>query len=485
MSWFHLPSCSEGRRAFGKKCLKRLGLALLVVCLLILLALEIISRGAAQIFNYAMANQDMLRGTITVERLISDITGHVYFTGLEWKDREGNPILEIPSGDFRVNVWDVLTRDFKSTTIRELTVNQPSVSVHLSDNMKVDFVRPSPDMDQLKKEPEDWREKVNLATLDARERRAVGQWRREHHQQKVQRDWHNFNAAGKHLKLRLNVHDGGVEVFYRERHYVMSHVQMAVDLDTAKQMSLDMSIGGFGGTMIGDAIALNGTVDFTTDPEPVCNTALVLYQIDPSSLGFGMNIHDKMTLSTYFTGPVSHPIGTGKVEMDELHIPGLDFANVEGKVYYENSLLQFTDVTADVYKGKLTARGDYDLDTRFYNLYGHGEAMQTEAALPKSGLHTRVDLDLEIHSEGSAKSTVSSGSFVSGPGRYRLLPFDSLSGKVTDAGGDLHFYDAVINLPGFTVSTDAFHIQHGKLSLNPIKLTDKEGKPLYTFVPDK
>lgn len=485
MSWFHLPSCSEGRRAFGKKCLKRLGLALLVVCLLILLALEIISRGAAQIFNYAMANQDMLRGTITVERLISDITGHVYFTGLEWKDREGNPILEIPSGDFRVNVWDVLTRDFKSTTIRELTVNQPSVSVHLSDDMKVDFVRPSPDMDRLKKESEDWREKVNLATLDARERRAVGQWRREHHQQKVQRDWHNFNAAGKHLKLRLNVHDGGVEVFYRERHYVMSHVQMAVDLDTAKQMSLDMSIGGFGGTMIGDAIALNGTVDFTTDPEPVCNTALVLYQIDPSSLGFGMNIHDKMTLSTYFTGPVSHPIGTGKVEMDELHIPGLDFANVEGKVYYENSLLQFTDVTADVYKGKLTARGDYDLDTRFYNLYGHGEAMQTEAALPKSGLHTRVDLDLEIHSEGSAKSTVSSGSFVSGPGRYRLLPFDSLSGKVTDAGGDLHFYDAVINLPGFTVSTDAFHIQHGKLSLNPIKLTDKEGKPLYTFVPDK
>lgn len=485
MSWFHLPSCSEERRAFGKKCLKRLGLALLVICLIILIALEILSRGAAQIFNYAMANQDMLRGTITVKRLISDITGHVYFTGLEWKDREGNPILEIPSGDFRVNVWDVLTRDFKSTTIRELTVNQPSVSVHLSDDMKVDFVRPSPDMDRLKKESEDWREKVNLATLDARERRAVGQWRREHHQQKVQRDWHNFNAAGKHLKLRLNVHDGGVEVFYRERHYVMSHVQMAVDLDTAKQMSLDMSIGGFGGTMIGDAIALNGTVDFTEAPEPACNMALVLYQVDPSSLGFGMNIHDKMTLSTYFTGPVSHPIGTGKIEMDELHIPGLDFANVEGKVYYENSLLQFTDVTADVYKGRLSAYGDYDLDTRFYNLYGHGEAMQTEAALPKSGLHTRVDLDLEIHSEGSTKSTVSSGSFVSGPGRYHLLPFDRLSGKVTDAGGDLHFYDAVINLPGFTVSTDAFHIQHGKLSLNPIKLTDKEGKPLYTFVPDK
>lgn len=346
----------------AKKYLKRLGLILLITCVVILVTLEVISRGAAQIFNHAMANQDMLRGTITVERLISDITGHVYFTNLVWTDREGNPILEIPSGDFRVNVWDVLTRDFKSTTIRELTVDQPIVSVRLSDDMKVDFVRPSPDMDNLKKEPADWREKVNLSSLDARGRREVGQWRREHRQQKMQNDWRNFNAAGKKLKLRLNVHDGGVEVFYRERHYVMSHVQMAVGIDTNRKMDIDMSIGGFGGTMIGDAISLNGTVDFQQDPEPECSLALVLYQIDPSSLGFGMNIHDKMTLSTYFTGPVSHPIGTGKVEMDELHIPGLDFANVEGNVYYENSLLQFTDVTADVYKGKLAAYGDYDLD---------------------------------------------------------------------------------------------------------------------------
>ncbi len=477
------PSFSSMRPS--RKFWQRLGLGLLCTCIAILIALEIISRGAAQIFNHAMANQDMLRGTIKVERLISDITGHVYFTNLTWQDPEGNTILEIPSGDFRVNVWDVLTKNFKSTTIRELNVNNAAISVHFSDDMKVDFVRPSPDMDDLKKEPEDWREKVNLSSLDAAQRRAVGKWRREHRQQKMQKNWQNFNAAGKKLKMKLNAHDCHIEIFYRERHYLMSHVQMAVDLNTDKRLNMDISIGGFGGTMIGDAIALNGYVDFQKEPEPECNLALVLYQIDPSSLGFGMNIHDKMTLSTYFTGPISHPIGTGKIEMDELHIPGLDFANVEGKVYYENSLLQFTDVTADVYKGKLSAYGDYDLDTRFYNLYGHGTDLQTEAALPKSGLHTRVDLDLEIHSKGSAKETVSSGSFVSGPGRYHLLPFDSLSGKVIDDYRDLHFYDAVIKLPGFTVSTDAFHITNGKLSLSPIKLTSPDGQPLYTYTPEK
>ena len=166
---FHLM---EG--SFARKCLRRLGLALLIACIVILVTLEVISRGAAQIFNHAMANQDMLRGTITVEQLISDITGHVYFTNLVWTDREGNPILEIPSGDFRVNVWDVLTRDFKSTTIRELTVDQPVVSVRLSDDMKVDFVRPSPDMDNLKKEPADWREKVNLSSRVGAARSASG-----------------------------------------------------------------------------------------------------------------------------------------------------------------------------------------------------------------------------------------------------------------------------------------------------------------------
>ena len=73
---------------------KLLGLTLLIACAVILISLEIISRGAAQIFNHAMANQDMLRGSIKVERLISDITGHVYFTELTWYDPEGNLILQ-------------------------------------------------------------------------------------------------------------------------------------------------------------------------------------------------------------------------------------------------------------------------------------------------------------------------------------------------------------------------------------------------------
>ena len=73
MSCFKNSHLTNG--PFMKKCLRRLGLALLITCAVILVTLEVISRGAAQIFNHAMANQDMLRGTITVERLISDMLG--------------------------------------------------------------------------------------------------------------------------------------------------------------------------------------------------------------------------------------------------------------------------------------------------------------------------------------------------------------------------------------------------------------------------
>ncbi|MDD6383246.1 MAG: hypothetical protein PUG02_07855 [Selenomonadaceae bacterium] len=468
-----------------KKCwLRRAACLLLALIILLLIALEILSRGAALIFNHAMENQDMLRGTITVDRMISDITGHVYFDNLAWYDPDGEPILTIPSGDFRVNVWDVLTRDFKSTTIEELTVNNAAISIHLNDKMQMDFVRPSPDLDKVKDaDDDDWRNKVSLDSLNEEQRRAVGEWRRQRRQHKLQKNWRNFNRAGRRIRLKLNAHDCRMEVFYRDRHYLMSHVQIAMNGDTNRDMELALSIGGFGGTMIGDAIALNGKVDFTQQPEPTCDTSLVLYQVDPSSLGFGMNIHDKMTLSTYFTGPVSHPIGTGTVHMDELHIPALDFTDVDGSVYYENSLLSFRDVTASVYDGDLAAYGDYDLDTRVYHLYGHGTDLDTGIALPKSRLHCRVDMDLAIESKGSARETVSSGSFVSGAGQYRRIPFESISGRFTDAYRDLHFYDVAITFSGFRVTTDALRIKDNKLMLNPIHLTDLAGRPIYTYDP--
>ena len=86
----------------GPYALAVLGILLALFCLILLLA-KLASFGAARIFNYAAARQDMLRGTITVESITANIHGGVTFENLAWDDPEGNPILRVPSGSFKVN----------------------------------------------------------------------------------------------------------------------------------------------------------------------------------------------------------------------------------------------------------------------------------------------------------------------------------------------------------------------------------------------
>ena len=77
---------------------------LAALALIVLLALEALSYGAATIFNEVAAHQDMLRGSVRVEKLFAHINGHVRFEGLVWSDEAGNPVLIVPEGD---NVLDV------------------------------------------------------------------------------------------------------------------------------------------------------------------------------------------------------------------------------------------------------------------------------------------------------------------------------------------------------------------------------------------
>ena len=85
----------------------------------------------------------MLKGNVTAEKIVAHITGDVNFTGLEWRDEEGRLIVRVPEGHFRVRLWDMVTGHIKSTTIQELTIKNAEVSVHLADDMTVDFIRNS------------------------------------------------------------------------------------------------------------------------------------------------------------------------------------------------------------------------------------------------------------------------------------------------------------------------------------------------------
>ncbi|MBQ7477081.1 MAG: hypothetical protein IJT06_06780 [Selenomonadaceae bacterium] len=467
-----------------RKFFKYAAIFFAIIILVGVVILEMASRSATETFNAAMQEQTMLKGNITVEEISANLKGEVVFENLLWKDERGGTILEIPEGSFKVRLWDVITNDFKSTTIQKLSLRGANISVHLDENMQVDFIRHSQDFgkvnDSMKKDSDDWEEKVSRANKTEEELKEIGERRRRLQQSKIEKGWKNFEIEGHPLNLALNLEDCQIEVLYKERHYLLRGVSFETEIDTGNEMTLKLHTGTFGGTMIGRGMDINGGVDFKAEI-PQCNLLISFMEVDPSSLGFGLNLHDKMTLYARFTGPITQPVGNGTVRMDELHLPGIDFKNVAGSIYYENALVDFKNVTADVYGGKLDAHGDYNIDTRYYNIYGHGDKLKAYIALPNSGLHCDVDLNITIQSKGNARETITSGDFVSGNGRYSILAFKSLSGKFKNEYKDLSFYDVNIDLGNYKLSTDAFSILDGKLHFDPIKVVDKDGNVVSTY----
>ena len=61
-----------------------LGITVLVICITAFLILEVFSRGAAGIFNKAMNEQDMLKGTVMAEKIVAHINGYVTFSNLKF-----------------------------------------------------------------------------------------------------------------------------------------------------------------------------------------------------------------------------------------------------------------------------------------------------------------------------------------------------------------------------------------------------------------
>jgi len=452
-------------------------IAIGVVCIIAFLGLaQVLSRGAARIFNTEMEKQTMLRGTITVDSIMGHITGDVNFENLVWREPDGDLILQVPEGSFHVRVWDVITRNFKSTSIQQLTLKNAVISIRFNEKMQVDFLdQKSPDMLQSKEEKE--KEKETEEKPEQEEEPAEEEYVYDD-------DGINFNPEGQRLRSEIVLEDCRLEARYRKRHYILNNVNMKLSLNNSGKSHIDLSTGKFGGTMMGGGLSIFGDVDFK-QPVPVADLDVSLRDVDPSSLGFGMNVHDLMTVVTRIEGPVTGPRGRGSVKMEELHIPALRFTKVIGDVYYSNSMFRFSDVHANVFGGTLIARGDYHLDSRKYHIYGNGKKLDSKLALRDGRLSCLVDLNINLECDGNPRNTLAYGDFISGKGHCSFIPFDSLQGRFTNRFKELSFYDAVIKAQYGIISTDAFSIIRGKLHLGKIILTDPDTGQVITLLEGK
>ena len=121
-----------------------IGITVVIISILATIA----SRGMGVIFNEVIARQTMMRGTVTVASLSATPWGTISFENLQWTDDDGQQLMTVPSGKIRVNMWDVITRNFKASAIRGIELNDAVIVVDLDDNNRVDFVPASPDINK-------------------------------------------------------------------------------------------------------------------------------------------------------------------------------------------------------------------------------------------------------------------------------------------------------------------------------------------------
>ncbi len=392
---------------------------------------------AADIFNKTVNERQLFPGTVTVERLGADFLGRVSFENLRWVSEDGVLLADIPSGRFAVKPWDIVTGHIGTMTVKSVEIDHGYVHLFFDDRMHLQYLKPK------RGERKDPARPIQIT------------------------------GAGGNRKFDciVVVNDSTIESESPSRHFKMEHVNLKLKADTAKELNIDLSAGPFAGTVGAKGLRIGGTVNLA-EKEPVYDMFLSVKDLRPSTLGVGVDIEDPASAEARITGTLPRPVIDGKLKLDVLNIPAIQFTDVAGDFHYEDGKLDASEVTAHAFGGDVQASGKFDLDRKSYEAVIHGENLRGSIAAHDIGLRCEVALDLTMRKAGAAEVQEIDGRFSSGEGRYHVLPFKRISGTFDRRDGVLSFHDVVISLAMGDVTTDAFQIVDGKVQLGPIYLRD-------------
>lgn len=429
----------------------KVGALVLIIGLITFYALcYMASLSVAEIFNRVIATQHVFQGTLTVERLSANVLGRVTFHNLKWVSPTGIEIANIPTGYIWVRPFDVVTRSMSTMTIKGLQLDGAVLNL-------------------------DFNKDMSLKNID-RTKREVKPVKVNGKRQPVSKEqWETSKIIGqKNFNFRVTLNDCVVNTVYEKRNFAMRKVDADISLDTRDKLRINFSSGEFAGTIEAKGLLINGEVDLK-QKQPTCNLSLNIQECNPASLGTGIDIHEPVSTTATISGALPDVVIEGTMHMDRLTIPALDFTNVAGNYRYEDGLIKASKITANVYAGKVNAFGYFNLDTKGYEIDVRGKDLSAMIAARDPKIKCDVGLNLKIiNTTGVPRDTITEGNFLSGPGSYMLVPFDSIRGEFRNVNKVLTFKNVIISTKFGEVTSNAFQIVRGKLHLGEIYLEDKE-----------
>lgn len=392
---------------------------------------------AAELFNETVRERQLFPGTVTVSRISADFLGHVSFENLRWVNADGVLLADIPAGGFDVKPWDIVTGHIGTMTVTRIEVDEGYLHLFFDDRMQVRYLKPR------RADQKDPTRPIRLTGTEGNRR---------------------FHCV-------VVFKNGTIEAESPDRHFKMEHVNLNLNADTAKKLAIDLSTGPFSGTIGAEGLRMGGTVDLT-GRVPVYDMFLSVKDLRPSTLGVGVDIDNPANAEARIRGELPRPVIDGKLSLDQLDLPGIQFTDVAGNFHYEDGKLDAPDVTAHAFGGDVAASGKFDLDNASYEAVIHGDNLKGGIAARDLGLRCDVTLDLTMRKAGREEEQEIDGKFSSGNGRYHILPFKGISGTFDRRDGVLSFHDVVISLAMGDVTTDAFRIVDGKVEIGPVYLRD-------------
>lgn len=396
---------------------------------------KIASDRANEIFAREMAKQKVLLGTVSADSIKADIWGNVNFTNLVWLDKNGLPVLQVNDGKFKVNPLDIITKSMDLNTIEYIELSNASFFLDFDDNMHLNILSVKQD------------EKGESLPLTGNK---------------------NLNLQGKIPTAEIKLNNCIIAAYHKNRSFILNDVDAVITSRADEYINISLSTEKFGGTLVGEIMQLNGRVDLKKEvPELNCN--LSMYNIIPRYMGLG-NIDNKADVFVQVSGNLNHIYADGALKFAELDVKPLHFSNVEGNVHYEKGMVYFKNVTGSVFGGSIDGEGDYNIDNRHYNIKMKGYDLLAAAAAKSTKISCKVDLELNMHSDGDPKTVHTYGKFKTDSGTYRLIPFESISGSFSNQNKVLEFDNVVIETKIGNITTEMFKIVDGKLHINDIYL---------------
>ena len=435
-------------------------LCVVLFCVLGYGLLLFISYRAADIFNIVVENRQMFPGRVTVERLSASPWGEVSFEGLKWQTEEGTLLADIPKGSFKVKPWDVVTQRIGTQSITELKMERAYLHLILDENMEMSDIYRK-DSEEAKREKKGRKDKEGhvLTGLDSDR---------------------PFKCYVEFRNSTIEAESPGSKKDGPRRHFTIGHADLRLNINTRGKTQINLAAGHFTGTVEAEAINISGVLDFAPQV-PTYDLYLGIRNCSPTSLDVGMKLDDPASITSHVSGELPLPIITGKVSFEKLHIPGLEFKDVQGDFHYENGLFTAQDVKAEAFKGNVLANGFFNIDEKAWGMDLHAGGLHGGVAAHDSNLRCLVTLDMHMDESRTKKTKNIYGKFYSGNGSYYYFPFNSLSGTFEQHDRKrLAFSDVNISLPAGDVTNASFDIIDGKAQIGPIYLnTDRNRIMVY------